>query len=272
MNDLLKLLEFESKDLSLSFEKASIEGKGTPQEVSDRREVAVKKLLQKYFPFPFRIAKGNINDSSGKRSASIDCIVLNPNHPFTVSDDEKFSVILADGVDFAIEVKPDLSKQNEIERALKQIQSVKVLTRINNGILFQNRISEGEKATIQKIPSFIFADKTYSNIRNLIEKIVNYYEKNKISRTEQFDCIVINRVGLLYNSRKDSYFNKNPQFEGLFYHELGDQTLAAFLLLLNTLPLSAPRLSATVLEHYIKYNTKDMITYHDLNAKLLKLD
>ncbi|SHN93087.1 hypothetical protein BHECKSOX_2111 [Bathymodiolus heckerae thiotrophic gill symbiont] len=63
MSNLLDLLKIESNELAVSFKKASIEGQGTPQEVSDRRETAVKKLLEKYFPFPFRIAKGNISDS-----------------------------------------------------------------------------------------------------------------------------------------------------------------------------------------------------------------
>ena len=137
MSNLLDLLEIESKELAVSFEKASVEGQGTPQEVSDRREIAVKKLLEKYFPFPFRIAKGNISDSHGNRSASIDCIVLNPDHPHTVSDEEKFSAILADGVDFAIEVKPDLTKVDEINRALNQLKTVKSLTRVKDGRFFE---------------------------------------------------------------------------------------------------------------------------------------
>ncbi|MFM2291775.1 MAG: hypothetical protein RIS29_1588 [Bacteroidota bacterium] len=82
---LLKLLEFESKEIQLSFEKASIEGEGTPQEVADRREIAlVKAFVEKYFPFPFRITKGNIIDSNDNRSNSIDCIILNPSHPYTI--------------------------------------------------------------------------------------------------------------------------------------------------------------------------------------------
>ena len=66
----------------------------------DHEEV-VKRFLEKYFPFPFRIVKGNIIDSHGNRSNSIDCIVLGPSHPYTVDPvNGKASVILADGVDF----------------------------------------------------------------------------------------------------------------------------------------------------------------------------
>lgn len=271
MSNLLDLLNIESKELAVSFKKASIEGHGTPQEVSDRRESAVKKLLKKYFPFPFRIAKGNISDSFGNRSASIDCIILNPDHPYTVSDDEKFSAILADGVDFAIEVKPDLTKVDEINRALSQVTSVKSLTRIKDGLLFHNRKTYEELANAKKIPCFIFADKSYEDIRNLIEKIVDYYEKNEITKEKQFDCIVINGRCLVFNSRKNSYFNLSEEVEGILIAELGDQTLAGFLLWLNKLPLSSPRMSTSVLEHYLEFNIEKLQTYHDLNTRLLAI-
>ena len=87
MNNLIKLLNSESDEINHLFEKAQIEGEGTPQEVSDRRENALTNFLKKFFPFPYRIAKGNIRDSFGKHSMSIDCIVLNPNHPYTTSDE-----------------------------------------------------------------------------------------------------------------------------------------------------------------------------------------
>ena len=271
MSNLLDLLEIESKELAVSFQKASIEGQGTPQEVSDRRETAVKKFLGKYFPFPFRIAKGNISDSYGNRSASIDCIVLNPDHPYTVSDDEKFSAILADGVDFAIEVKPDLTKVDEINRALNQLKTVKSLTRVNDGLVLKSRVSQEEQATAKKIPSFVFSDKSYADIRNLVEKIVEYYEQNSIKKECQFDCIVINGRGLIFNSRQNSYFNLNKDCQGILIAELGDQTLAGFLLWLNKLPLSSPRMSAPVLEHYLKFDIDKLQTYHDLNARLLAI-
>ena len=268
MSDLLDLLEYESKEIELLFNKASIEGKGTPQEVADRRETVVKKFLEKYFPFPFRIAKGNIIDSHNHRSASIDCLVLNPNHPYTVSDDEKYSVILADGVDFAIEVKPDLSNVNEIERSLHQIKTVKQLTRVNNGTILQKKLTAEEQLTSRKIQSFIFSHKTYVNIRTLIEKIVIYYETNKIPRIEQFDCIIINGKGLLFNSKKDSYFNLSTTEEGLFYAEYEHKTIMTFLFWLNKLVLSSPKISESVLIHYLKFDGNNMTTYRDLNLRL----
>jgi len=271
MEDFLKLLEFESKEINHLFEKASIEGKGTPQEVSDRRETAVKKFLEKYFPFPYRIAKGNIIDSYGKRSNSIDCIILNPSHPYTVSDDEKYSIIFADGVDIAIEVKPDLSKESEIERSLSQIASVKRLRRKRNGLLLKSKFSDGAYSNSYTIPTFIFGNKTYKNIKLLVEKIVNYYTKNGTPKNEQFDFLVVNNELVLFNSKKDSYFTLPNGVEGICYLELGDKTLPFFLMYLNGLPQSAPRMNSTVLEHYFNFDSMNYKGFTDLNKKLLEI-
>ena len=164
--------------------KASIEGRGTPQEVADRRESVVQKFIAKYFPFPFRIAKGNIVDSFGNRSASIDCIILNPEHPHTVSDSRLYSVILADGTDFAVEIKPDLTSQVEIERALRQIRSVKNLSRATNSLPV-----EGNKG---KIHGIIFSNTTYSDIGLLLTHILNFYKTENVKRIHQFDMIIVN--------------------------------------------------------------------------------
>ena len=65
MNNLIKLLKIEGTEINHFFEKASFEGEGTPQEVSDRGKGTLTSFLKKYFPFPYRIAKGNIRDSYG---------------------------------------------------------------------------------------------------------------------------------------------------------------------------------------------------------------
>jgi hypothetical protein len=264
----MELLKIEATEISAGFMKASIEGKGTPQEVSDRREAVVKKFLEKYFPFPFRIAKGNIIDSFGNNSASIDCLVLNPCHPYTVSNDAKYSIIFADGVDFAIEVKPDLSKVDEIERALKQIASVKRLKKQKTGVLGFLADNVDQIEASKRIPTFIFADKTYSDIWILIEKIVIYYEKEKTIKSEQFDFIVINNWGIVFNSKKAGYFQVNTTFEGIVFKEFGEATVGMFLFWLNTLPLSELRQGSSVLSHYISFDFTEMKTFHNLNERL----
>lgn len=247
MSDLMKLLQIESDELSNKFAKASIEGRGTPQEVADRREAVVHSLISKYFPFPFRVAKGNIVDSFGGRSASIDCVILNPEHPYTVSDGNHYSVLLADGTDYAIEIKPDLTSRDEIERALKQIVSVKRLKRSRNGIPI-----EGSTNTINGI---IFSNSTYTDIRNLLHTITQYYLTNKIKRIHQFDMLVVNKRFLLVNLRHGhNFFPVNGGPEGFMILHSGQNTFAAALLFMNRLPLSRMRMDESVIVNYITMN------------------
>jgi len=108
-NKLLELLKIELSEIHNGFMKASVEGKGTPQEVAERREQIVQRFFEKYYPFPFRITKGNIVDSFGNSSHSIDCVILDPSHPYTIdSANNRPSILFTVGVDFAIEIKGSL--------------------------------------------------------------------------------------------------------------------------------------------------------------------
>ena len=115
--DLLALLEQEANEICSGFELARLEGKGTPQEVADRNEFVIQSFFKKYYPIPYWVTKGNIVDSYNNRSCSVDCVILNPSHPHTfVREVNKPSIIFADGVDFAIEIKPDLRNKNLYDR------------------------------------------------------------------------------------------------------------------------------------------------------------
>ena len=268
MNKLIELLRVETKEIALSFEKASIEGEGTPQEVSDRRESAIHKFMRKYFPFPYRIVKGNIVDSFGGGSNSIDCIIINPSHPFTVDiESDKASIIFADGVDYAIEVKPDISNDNEIERGLKQVQSVKKLMRRRVGLARTDEAKECAK----RIPAFIFSNKTYANIKTLVSNIVDYYVENNVPKQEQFDMIVLNNRAIIFNFGKKAKLQANG-FEGIKIAETGEDTLAIFLLFMNFIPKSEPEISENILQIYLKQSSilshYKMQQYEDLNSKL----
>lgn len=267
-NKLLQLLEVEAKEIKLSFEKASIEGEGTPQEVADRREmILIKSFLEKYFPFPYRVAKGNIVDSYNNRSSSIDCIVLSPSHPYTIDPkNESASIIFADGVDFAIEVKPDFGNKKEIERGLNQIRSVKKLRRRRDSILLKSNYSEEHLKNAKQIPTFIFADKTYANLRLLIQYIIDYYISNEVPLNEQFDFIVINNRTIIFNSRENTY-SFLPPTKGIIFAETNEDTIATFLLLLNRIPKSEATIGPSVLEFYLDQNlyVGKLKTFHDLN-------
>lgn len=271
MEKLIEILRMETQEIALSFKKASIEGEGTPQEVSDRREEAVNKFLRKYFPFPYRVVKGNIVDSFGERSNSIDCIIINPSHPYTVdSNNGKASIIFADGVDYAIEIKPDFSNNNEIKRSLNQIQSVKKLSRIRIGFAKTTEAKERAK----KIPAFIFSDKTYADIKTLVSNIVDYYVENNVPKYEQFDLIIINNRAIIFNFGKTAKLQSND-FEGIRVVETGEDTLAVFLLFMNYIPKSEPEISTNILTIYLQQSTilskYKIQQYDDLNAKLCSI-
>ena len=269
MNKLIELLRTETKEIAASFEKASIEGEGTPQEVADRREGVINRFLEKYFPFPFRIVKGNIIDSHGGRSNSIDCIVLSPSHPYTVDPvNGKASVILEDGVDFAIEVKPDLAQKTELERGLEQIRSVKCLRRVRTGLA--SKPEEIERA--RQIPAFIFSETTYANAKTLISNIVDYYVANAVPKAEQFDLIVVNNRLIAINNSEKSKFHRRD-FEGIAVYETREDTLAYFLFLMNLLPRSEPDMDKNIMKIYLQDTPgyKEVI-FEDLNKKLSTIE
>ena len=270
-NKLLELLKIESAEIQQSFKKASVEGEGTPQEVADRREaIVINKFLAKYFPFPYRIVKGNIIDSYERRSNSIDCIVINPSHPYTIdSGNDRASIIFADGVDYAIEVKPNLVDKGEIERSLEQIRSVKKLRRKRTGLIYPKKHSAEQIENAKTIPTFIFSDKTYADIKLLITYIVEYYISNNVPLSEQFDFIVINNRTMLFNSKRNSYYYLN-EMDGILFTQTNENTLALFLILLNKLTKSQPDISPSVINFYI--SDKDFEIkfqyFPDLNERL----
>ncbi len=260
--EFIKLLELEYNELKIGLAKASIEGKGTPQEIADRKEELFHALFEKYFPFPFTITKGNIIDSFNKRSASIDCIILDPSHPHTIDQkNKKASVIFADGVDYAIEIKGNLSDKDEINRALNQIKTVKDLTRVKNGVI----LPKDQNEYTYKIPTIIYAEKTYDNINTLIENILEYYKENKIKRLFQFDIIVAGDYTII-NSCKGLISCNNSK--GLFLEKTGERTLAVLLFLMANMPLVQPLMSENIYNIYLNNIIKDASYSEEWNSIL----
>lgn len=235
---LIELLRLESEEIDTAFQKASLEGKGTPQEVADRREEVVKVFFEKYFPFPFRIVKGNIVDINENSSNSIDCIILNPSHPYTVDKTNgRPSIVFADATDFAIEIKPDLSSKNEVERALVQITSVKKLTRHDGS----------------RINSVIFSNRTNESINTLVNNVAEYYINNDIDYKYQFDIIYINKRGLLvnYNNESEIKISNNCPY-GIYFIETKVDSMGYLLKLMNSARLSEMRMRKSILVPYLE--------------------
>lgn len=256
MESLYQLLNLEAAELQLRFQKASISGKGTPQEVADLRENAVQDFVGRFFPFPYRIAKGNIRDVTGNASDSIDCILLNPSHPYTVDSHGKFQLILADGVDAAIEVKPDLSSTTELERGLRQGGSVKRLRRAQSGVLHSNTHTVHEQWAY-RIPYFIFSMQAKADPLDTGREIIEYYRTNAIERLDQADVVVVNNVGLLVNIQTPKIFPwtlslPDADKVGWFFCSWKEATLVGFLLHLHLVPHARMKLQDDMLLPYLR--------------------
>ena len=253
MEDLLQLIKADAEELEIQFRRASVQGRGTPQEISDFRENALQSFLSNYYPFPYRVAKGGILDSFGSRSASVDCVLVHPDHPYTIDRREKFKIILAEGVNAAIEVKPDISAATELHRGLEQGLTVKALRRKEMA-----NLGDHSKEAIdysKRVPFIIFSMKAKSDIRQTAEEVLDYYESKGIEALDQVDAIVVNGVGVISHYPVPEVYPwggvANSKI-GWFLEEWQEDTLAGFLFRLNALISPRTEISAPILSRYLR--------------------
>lgn len=251
MDKLIDILRIDSSELKTSFQKASLQGSGTPQEVADYRETSFSNFISRYFPFPHRITKGKIHDSYDKVSASIDCLVINPEHPYTIDSSGKYTLILADGVDVAIELKPDLSTKSELIRGLEQAISVKQLRRAISPILLKSRQPEHIIEFSRTIPVFIFSMQSKADPLSTAKEIADYYAENQTPLIEQIDHVIINDCGIISNYKYSEISTWSDKSTGLIFEEWNDLTLGAFISKLNSVFYATATMSESILQRYI---------------------
>jgi len=254
MEDLFALVRADAQELRLQFERASIQGRGTPQDIATFRESALLSTLSNYFPFPYRVAKGGIVDSYGRRSASVDCVLVNPLHPYTIDRRKNFKLIFADGVNAAIEVKPDISQKDELYRGLEQGLKVKVLRRAETALAMPER--EGKEAVeySRRVPYFIFAMKAKADPLDTIEEVLDFYAENEVDPLDQADAVVVDGVGILHNFLVPdfNYFRQDERPDpGWFIQFSLDDALADFLARLIMVVPPVPHTADPVLLPYL---------------------
>ncbi|KLN57608.1 hypothetical protein VPARA_11210 [Variovorax paradoxus] len=253
MNDLYSLLREDALQLSSEFRKASIQGRGTSQEIADFREHAVQAFLSRYFPFPHRIAKGKVRDSFGSIAASIDCVVCAPNHPYTVSARDKFNLLLAEGVDSVVEVKPNIADRAELHRALEQGLTVKKLRRATTSLIRDfHPMSEWAK----RVPFGVFAMQCKASPIETGFEILEFYSDRGIDPVDQADFIVVNDVCVFSNfvDRSLNPWNLDssyPNRVGWFYEGWGEDSLVGFLWRLHRVAHAGIKMQADVLPRYL---------------------
>jgi hypothetical protein len=254
MDDLYQLLREDALELESKFRRASIEGKGTSQEIADFREHALQDFVQRFFPFPHRVTKGKVRDTFGAISDSVDCIVCNPNHPYTVDTHGKFRLIFAEGVDAAIEVKPDVGASAELLRGLEQGLSVKALKRRNPPTLM---LGGWEYERAFYVPYVIFAMRCKSNPLDTLNEIAAFYASRQTPPLQQADFVAVNGVGLFVNYLDPSMYywdNKAsvPEHTGWFFESWAENSLAGFVWRLQMLAHASIKMQADLLLHYFQ--------------------
>lgn len=253
MEDLLALLREDALALEGRFRKASIEGRGTPQEIADFRENAVQEFVARFFPFPHKVTKGKIRDSFGLVSDSIDCVICNPNHPYTVDSRGKFTLLLAEGVDAAVEVKPDLGTTSELHRGLEQGLSVKALKRATSPT---NMRMPWVVERAHRIPFAIFAMRCKANPIETGQEIARFYKEKATPPLQQADFVVVNGVGLFMNCVDASLYVWENEASvsdktGWFFEEWRDNSLAGFLWRLHGVAHASIKMQDDVLPRYL---------------------
>jgi len=254
MEELFALIRADAQELRIQFERASIQGRGTSQDIATFRESAFQSTLSNYFPFPYRVAKGGIVDSYGRRSASVDCILVNPLHPYTIDRRENFKLIFAEGVNAAIEVKPDISQKDELYRGLEQGLTVKALRRSETALTAPEK--EGSEAVEHSlhVPYFIFAMKAKADPLDTIEEVLDFYAEREVDPLDQADAVVVDGTGILHNFPVPAfnYFRQDELPEPGWFLEFGeDDTLADFLTRLTMVMPPVPHTADPVLLPYL---------------------
>ena len=163
---------------------------------------------------------------------------------------------LADGVDAAIEVKPDLSSKVELERGLKQGVSVKRLRRMQSGLIHVGTNTVVEQWAF-RIPYFIFSMKAKADPMGTGREVLDYYRSNAVERLDQADVIVVNNVGVLVNIQTPQLFPwgiqlPDPAKVGWFFCSWKDSTLVRLLMHLHLVPHARMKVQEVMLLHYLK--------------------
>ena len=266
MEALKQILRHEAASLRTSFEMSSIAGKGTPQEVAEFRENATRQFLERFFPFPYRLTKGQIRDSLGGQSNSIDCVLCNPAHPYMVDSYGKFRPLLADGVDACVEVKGDISDRAELNRGLTQGISVKRLRRVMTGSFLLGNPDDPPPDKLEhsrRVPFLLFAMIAKRDPSHTGNDILTYYHSNNVDRFDQADAIAVADVGIFVNSVHDGARAWPTEYPkemraGWHFEPWGKETLLGLLLHLHLVPHSRVKVQDDMLLPYLSHKPESL--------------
>lgn len=246
---LWEVFSQEGRRLGEDFDRASSLGRGSPQEVADHREGVFRQLVGRFFPAPHHVVKGQVLGADGSRSASVDCVVLNPAHPHLVDADGKFSLILADAVDFVVEVKGRLDRA-ELSRLLTQCQSVRRVVRSQTAIALPGHHPELVEPS-RRIPFFAYIHEMSMTPEDMAEAIRRWVDEFKAPPLERPDMIIVRDQGVYHDlsspagimSRRAA--QRDPGYWKLLeghqlWSDTGDLALGCGILMMNEVLPAVP--------------------------------
>ena len=255
MSTIKDIIESESRAIIEEFNLATKQGEGSPQEIADFRENAVQSFIGRFYPRSHVISKGKITDIDGNQSDSIDCLVLNPAHPNLIDSKGKFRLIISDGCDSAIEVKPNLARTDELIRGLEQCISVKKVRRSKSAMLMTSTKPKHLVEHSKYIPFYLFCIKSF-DVVDLIGKVRQYYADNKTPVESQIDGICIHGLGIIKHIKHHelNIYNAPPPIgknTGWYIESWGPSTLIGFLLGLEYSFGGVPEISESIMKRVL---------------------
>ncbi len=245
---------------------------------SDSKEVTVSQFIGSYLPNDFQVKPRSKIYSKTQETYNIDCVVLAPNHPRLITP--KREIVLAEGVFFVVEVKPDISTltiKSEFYRGLQQIKSVKNIERDVEKIDAQVLMGLGQKPKYyDKIPGVIFTSKS-STIQNTINFISNLVSNGDLNYEEIPDLIVCLDKGIIVYSPFLKSIGLSKRFEslghivpdkGFFTFESSDKStnLITFLRYVLTFQMPTIQVSSFIVSKYLS----EIVIKHS-NIKMYEL-
>lgn len=226
----------------------------------DAKEYSVQDFIGSYLTNEYRIQKGCIYNKT-THSNNIDCVILAPNHPVLTTP--KRSVILAEGVYAAVEIKPDIYDKNEFSRGLEQVKSIKSLERKTYLPELTNLLgTEPAPDFAKKIPCILFSNKSLKP-QDTVDFLKGKLASGELTIYDLPDMILTLDNGLYVFSPDikrtpfGNWFLKNTQgfTETTLLHfceTTKAQTLTLFLLHLLNLPSPILKTSDFILNEYIQ--------------------
>lgn len=255
-NPIIDALYEYIDEFNLKFAETKETFKKAKLSTSDRKEEIVKDFFSSFFPSGYEISRGEIFDYNSI-SNSIDCVIKTPDHP-KLKTPMRPEIILAEGVYAAIEVKPDLSKQSEFNRAIEQCKSVK---KLNRNIDMPKVNLYDAKKTYKKIPFVIFSKKA-KDIEKTTEHIISLIESGKLEVYEVPDVIFSLDGWMLYhtvNIRTSLYYNafiqqgvpENSENVFMAFKGLPNDLLCMLLLVLFKFPGHGYVVNEYIINNYL---------------------